>query len=840
MSVKTIDYLKQRFATGQQPTAQDFIDLFDSFRHRSTLVPGNEVDGFPFSSVNAIPTTDPNDYAVSAIFFTSTVGVYPNFLDSDGDPLEVLANEFATFVRSGTSWEKHLINFPFAALNAVFDLDFTLDPAIEILTRKADKSATTFNLSVNNTLIAWDEEAYYNPQDLQQLVNVKLKANAAGDVKIYFLTVAGSTATVRHIETVTVAGSGVQTIDASTFTIPNLTAYNQVYIAIGNVLTGGPFRYRNGQTGMNSRTASPVAIGSTTAVTNSTANEFAYWITIKSKSALEKAIIKVSSNEAAIAALSASLTSISNTLQGNITAGDAAVQANLNAAVAATDVKIGGVFDLDFSKDPAPNTVIAPSDKSATNFSSGGVSNTAFWWDNAAYFNPQTSKFSKFHIKANAAGNVKVVFITVSGTTATIRHIETIAVPGSGVQNIDFSAITLPDLTAYTQVWVGFTNESAGGPARSLNSGTSQDAKYCNVVAVGATAAITSANNLNFGYWISTIQKSQLEIMSNKVNASTVTTYAELVAALTSNAEIKFSGNPIITLTSTLNITAPKKLVGPVTFSLAPGVTTGINIASDGVHLEHIKIEAPAYAKPTLAATDDIDTEVGKGTITGISMIGTSGTRRNNITLRDIEVLNCDAYGIYAEYCGNYIGTFTRGLFFENVRCTNCYIGFKASTRVEYSRFVGISCASCVCGIVVRSGNLTFSSCLALNSQIGIFVGTGENDGHGTFGSCLINHNTVNIYAKSLINGIIFDGCHTWAGTVVITDCVGFLWSGGMMASPITHSGKNNAANAIMGAQFVFDSVYPTPITETVPAYPLRLKNNYYNTNNAAQSALNN
>lgn len=45
MAVKTRAYLKTRFESGDEPTAQDFIDLFDSYFHQQDTLPGGGTPG---------------------------------------------------------------------------------------------------------------------------------------------------------------------------------------------------------------------------------------------------------------------------------------------------------------------------------------------------------------------------------------------------------------------------------------------------------------------------------------------------------------------------------------------------------------------------------------------------------------------------------------------------------------------------------------------------------------------------------------------------------------------------------------------------------------------------
>jgi hypothetical protein len=107
-------------------------------------------------------------------------------------------------------------------------------------------------------------------------------------------------------------------------------------------------------------------------------------------------------------------------------------------------------------------------------------------------------------------------------------------------------------------------------------------------------------------------------------------------------------------------------------------------------------------------------------------------------------------------------------------------------------------------GIVVAIGNIEVNGGQIVDNQIGVeLVGESSpgvpanNHGHGIFNGVQINHNFErNISASDIINGHTFDSCHFYGdppsvgyplgqGLIVLDNCKGIFFRGGIMSSPL-------------------------------------------------------
>lgn len=87
-------------------------------------------------------------------------------------------------------------------------------------------------------------------------------------------------------------------------------------------------------------------------------------------------------------------------------------------------------------------------------------------------------------------------------------------------------------------------------------------------------------------------------------------------------------------------------------------------------------------------------------------------------------------------------------------------------------------------GAFVQSGNLTFGNSVFCYNTIGIVLNSYQNDGHGTFSACLINHNTsYGCAATNIVNGMEFIGCQSFFNDWMLVNCNGIAYECGVIDS---------------------------------------------------------
>jgi hypothetical protein len=152
-----------------------------------------------------------------------------------------------------------------------------------------------------------------------------------------------------------------------------------------------------------------------------------------------------------------------------------------------------------------------------------------------------------------------------------------------------------------------------------------------------------------------------------------------------------------------------------------------------------------------------ISTSLGGGGILGVGNTGVTPDFKDGYLIE-----NCD--------------------FYENV------CGLNLLQRSEFVTVKGGRYLRNTTGIANRAGNNVFSDLNIMGNTTGVSLQTGTNDGHGTFANCRINHNTTNLDADDIVNGMTFSGCHFYAGSVSIINCDGIKFIGCDLVGDATYT----------------------------------------------------
>jgi hypothetical protein len=72
----------------------------------------------------------------------------------------------------------------------------------------------------------------------------------------------------------------------------------------------------------------------------------------------------------------------------------------------------------------------------------------------------------------------------------------------------------------------------------------------------------------------------------------------------------------------------------------------------------------------------------------------------------------------------------------------SCNYGIDVAERGEYTTITGCNIDNCVQGIRIIGGNTVVAGSVISDCQIGLLIGRGSNDAHGTVTGCLVNHST--------------------------------------------------------------------------------------------------
>lgn len=166
-------------------------------------------------------------------------------------------------------------------------------------------------------------------------------------------------------------------------------------------------------------------------------------------------------------------------------------------------------------------------------------------------------------------------------------------------------------------------------------------------------------------------------------------------------------------------------------------------------------------------AAQDLYSMVGNGAFT---------LYRYGAILENVLLLDAGRAGVYVtNVVGSSSGTKHEGGFRGNsVRASSCAIGFLFDTRGEYSSMTNCHADNCVSyGVRMNSGNNNWTGGAINDNLVGVYLGSGTNDGHSVMSGTKINHNGTNVQSVSTANGYMFDGCMLYAGNVSLNGATG-------------------------------------------------------------------
>jgi len=90
----------------------------------------------------------------------------------------------------------------------------------------------------------------------------------------------------------------------------------------------------------------------------------------------------------------------------------------------------------------------------------------------------------------------------------------------------------------------------------------------------------------------------------------------------------------------------------------------------------------------------------------------------------------------------------------------HCYRGIHLHDAAEYMTFSDFNAFNNVYGVVVESGNNTFSNGKVVYNSVAIRLAGGTNHAHGIFTAVEANHNAINLQVQDVTLGQTFLGCH--------------------------------------------------------------------------------
>lgn len=260
-------------------------------------------------------------------------------------------------------------------------------------------------------------------------------------------------------------------------------------------------------------------------------------------------------------------------------------------------------------------------------------------------------------------------------------------------------------------------------------------------------------------------------------------------------------------------------MLGSKNYRVATTITTADNTYIFGNGLSSIISVATNIAAITIGGIN--------GTISNLQILGSgTGAAQNGITAVGNGSFNLYRYntrvtnvffndlgnaGMYTiNTIGNDSGSEHQGTYYaENCRAFSCAVGYLMDTRGEYNTFVNCLADNCATGVRFNGGNNSWTGGNVVDCTVGVFIGSGTNDGHGVITGAKINH--TNITCSSTATGYAFVGCEIVATSITLTSCTDIrFYNCDIASSPIT---STNAVGTIL-----YGNCFRTTPTITVAA----------------------
>ena len=444
-----------------------------------------------------------------------------------------------------------------------------------------------------------------------------------------------------------------------------------------------------------------------------------------------------------------------------------------------------------------------------------GISPELWIYDLRNFFYGSDSIDFYFNIREASGASVK--FFQLSGTDVTVLH--THIVSGStGNIKVLLSDISYDFNSTVGKIYIAISSVNYSRGA-SYNDLTNAFSGYF------TNSLVATADNFDVGMWIAKMELSPIVLNVKSLIGEGVFDIASEIAL----KPVIFIPEGTHTISSTISILSNRKIYGIPGKSIirpAIGVTKVFEIISKSdVTLSDFVLfgnddDIDTTDTDKINSNADIVSENGAGTNIGIQVQSSS-----RVLIDNVEIKNFDKYGLITTYIGQ---SFMNGSKFTNITIHDCYVGWKCDVRSEYSMGIGVTINKCLVGLSVVSGNMIFSGCSFTSNRVGVYLGAGDNDSHGTMAACLINHNKfVGLLAYGISNGYTFSSCHFYEGGIDIVNSMGVTILGCIIDANVKITGGLAAKSNIISSTCFFTSYVIGDIITITDNTVTLLKNNY-------------
>ena len=439
---------------------------------------------------------------------------------------------------------------------------------------------------------------------------------------------------------------------------------------------------------------------------------------------------------------------------------------------------------------------IHPFGRDADTFSSF-VTGPQWYTEKDNWFDQKTRLFDGLKLRAYSVDTIKVAIFTISGTTSTKVSEKTINT-AVGINTYSLAdVVTDVNLIIPGTMYYLFLQDTAVNTTIGYSALTG-GAYFINV----SDEAILLTANFKFSFWLVTKESTMLdETEYGSLMGVAVTTF-NLADELAKKDVVRVPPGTYI-ISTTINVPSGKRIIGVPGKSILQADANVLKVlAIDGktdVEISGITVKG-VYQNTVLdgamVAAGVIDTfdaailETGAGTKIGIYI-----NASERINIHGCRISNFDKYGIQTILSGK---TYEYGIKLTDNYIHDCYLGLKLQQEAEYSTYVGNTISKCQIGLYVNSGNNAFSNNHIDKNRVGLVMGNGLNDAHGSFVGCSFNHNSLYGIALNLLSvGETFTGCNIWYAPIYIKSSRGVILDSCLIGNSAIYADGNHPSGGV-------------------------------------------
>lgn len=413
-----------------------------------------------------------------------------------------------------------------------------------------------------------------------------------------------------------------------------------------------------------------------------------------------------------------------------------------------------------------------PHDK--RDYSWTGNTGTENWVNAEAVVNAYSRKVKLVLVYSAGAGSADIVHVQKSGANANIVKTDAVTL----ATGLNLFAVDSTGVTFSSETYIGVKPSTSS----LLKYKVTTPFSAFNFASSGS--AFSTTTGFEIGYWVGYHPREFLPRVVEGIPAAEF----DLAEALAQLDDVRLPAGDV-TLSSTVSMPNTKTIRGIRGKSrvIIPSGSTGIDCQnSREITLRDFSVvgslsDVDITDDTDLATDAHVESLNGMGAERGIYVRGATA---NDVLIDGVIVENVDGVGIDVSDTTSSTAANSQGVTFTNIVAKNNYLGMRFADTGEYSCVTNYRAYANLIGLRVDGGNNYFTGGNLAYNRVGLVLGTGSNDSHGSINCVSFNHcELYGIYGYDFDWGFLLTGCHCWFSDIKVDNSKGFHWSNGMLSN---------------------------------------------------------